>query len=293
MRLLHMPPFLRGLTAFLGSILLYGCSAAVVLNAIIPQSGYKEFKNIAYGKLPRQQLDIYVPDDVKPGAPVIVFFYGGSWKKGSKDDYRFVGQAFASKGYITVIPDYRLYPEVYFPEFMQDSAQAFVWAHENIKNYGADPHKLFVAGHSAGAYNAMMLTLNQEYLRAAGGKRGWIRGAFGLAGPYDFLPFTDPDIISIFSKETDRLTQPINFVGSHLPPILLMTGEADTEVYPKNSINLARALKEKGNMVTLHTYPEVEHIGIVLALADGFRAKAPVLEDIHQFISHVLEKDTQ
>lgn len=281
----------RLFSVLLGSLLLHGCSGATLLNAWVPHSGYLLHKNIAYGAHPREQLDIYVPDDLTPKAPVIVFFYGGSWKKGSKDDYRFVGQAFASKGYITVIADYRLYPEAYFPDFMEDAAKAVVWVHAHIENYGGDTHKLFLAGHSAGAYNAIMLTVNDSYLASAGGKQQWIKGAIGLAGPYDFLPFTDPDIISIFSKKPAKLTQPIHFVGPKLPPILLLTGDADTEVYPKNSINLAKKLGDYENEVKTHIYPDVAHIGIVLALADGFRSKAPALDDIDMFISNILIKE--
>ena len=274
-----------------GSILLGGCSSATLLNAWVPHSGYLLHKNIAYGTHPREQLDIYIPDGLTSKAPVIVFFYGGSWKKGSKDDYRFVGQAFASKGYITVIADYRLYPEVYFPDFMEDTAKAFVWVHEHIENYGGDARKLFLAGHSAGAYNAMMLAANDSYLTAAGGKREWIKGAIGIAGPYDFLPFTDPDIISIFSKKPEEQTQPINFVRPKLPPILLLTGDADKEVYPKNSINLAQKWRDNNNDATLHIYPNVAHVGIALSLADGFRSKAPTLNDIDIFVTNILKKE--
>ena len=292
MTLLHVNQYLLMLAALLGSVLLYGCSGTTLLNAWVPHSGYSLHKNIAYGKDLRAQLDIYVPDSLTKKAPVILFFYGGGWKKGSKDDYRFVGQAFASKGYVTVIADYRLYPEVYFPDFINDTAKAFVWVHQHIENYGGDAQKLFLAGHSAGAYNAMMLTLNDTYLTAAGGKRKWIKGSIGIAGPYDFLPFTDPDIINIFSKKPTALTQPINFVCTKLPPILLLTGDADTEVYPKNSINIAKKLRDYHNEVTTHIYNDVSHISIILALAEGFRSKAPTLEDIDIFIINILTKES-
>jgi acetyl esterase/lipase len=277
--------------ALFSSVLLCSCSGADILDTWIPQTGYQKFKDIAYGHHPRQKLDIYVPEGASLKTPVIVFFYGGSWKKGSKDEYRFVGQAFATKGYITVIADYRLYPEVYFPEFMQDSAAAFVWVHEHIKNYGGDAQKLFVAGHSAGAYNAVMLSLDDTYLSAAGGSREWIKGTIGLAGPYDFLPFTDKDVIAVFSKKPAELTQPIHFAHAGAPPMLLLTGNADTDVYPKNTINLAKKLREYSNDVTTHTYSGVAHIGIILALADGFRSKAPTLSDIDMFITTVLRKE--
>jgi len=263
---------------------LCGCAQVDLLNATIPTSGYKIVKNIPYGDGERRMLDIYIPDQPAPGHPVIVFYYGGSWQMGSKDDYLFTGQAFASKGYITVIADYRLYPEIYFPDFMDDVAAAFVWTHQHIADYGGNPGNLFVAGHSAGGYNALMLTVNQHYLNAAGGDDKWIRGAIGMAGPYDFLPLTDPKLIELFSKSDAAATQPITFARPGLPPILLLTGDKDEDVLPRNSFNLAARLHSMGDDVTQITYPGLAHIGIILAVADGFRSKGPVLDDIAAFI---------
>jgi acetyl esterase/lipase len=266
---------------------LAACAKVDLLNAWVPHSGYTLHRDIAYGSEPRQKLDIYVPDNAPTDAPVIVFFYGGSWQQGAKADYRFAGQALASKGYVTVIADYRLYPEVYFPTFMEDAAKAVQWTHEHIGEYGGDAKKLFLAGHSAGAYIAVMLTLNEQYLRAQGGKRSWIKGTIGMAGPYDFLPFTSPNIKALFSKQADFDTQPINFVGPHMPPMLLLTGDEDTDVYPKNTRHLAEKLRKAGNHVTEKIYPGVAHIGIILALAEGFRDKAPTLFDIDTFIKEI------
>lgn len=274
----------------MGMCWLCSCARVDLLNATIPTSGYTVVKDIAYKDGDRGRLDIYVPDQLAEGHPVVVFNYGGSWKEGSKDKYVFVGQAFASQGIITVIADYRLYPEVYFPTFMEDTAEAFVWAHQHISDYGGNPDHLFAVGHSAGAYNAVMLTLNRDYLKQAGGRENWIKGVIGIAGPYDFLPLTDPDLIKIFSKREISTTQPINFVHRHEPPMLLVTGDEDQDVLPRNSYNLAKQLETFGNKVTVKTYPGVAHIGIALALADGFRTRAPVLEDSVNFISSLTEQ---
>jgi acetyl esterase/lipase len=271
-------------------VALAGCSGPAILNSIIPHSGYSIQKDIAYGDDARQKLDIYIPDDVKKPAGVIVFFYGGSWQQGSKADYRFAGQAFASKGYVTVIADYRLYPQVYFPDFVEDGARAVTWVHRHIGQYGGDADNMILAGHSAGAYIAVMLTLNDSYLKAAGGDPLWIKGTAGIAGPYDFLPLTGPKIRAIFSKKPDADTQPITFARAGVPPMLLMAGDADTEVKPKNTYHLAARLKELGDPVTMRIYPDVAHIGIVLALADGFRHKAPVLDDIDRFAQGVMRR---
>jgi acetyl esterase/lipase len=273
---------LKTIILLLISALLSGC--VDLLNLTIPGDGYSVTHNVAYGPDPRQQLDIYVPDHKAEGAPVIVFFYGGRWEMGSKDDYLFAGQALASKGITTVIADYRLYPKVYFPTFVEDSAAAFVWVRNNIASYGGNPDNLFVMGHSSGAYNAIMLAANDNYLKKAGGKPSWIKGSIGISGPYDFLPFTDDDIKDMFSTAPNQDTQPISFIHKGMAPMFLATGAGDTTVKPKNSINFAKKSEGMGNKVDLHIYDDVEHIGIILSLARGFRSKAPLLDDIAGFV---------
>ncbi len=264
--------------------LLTGCSAVSLLNYSIPRDGYRIHKNIAYGADARQMLDIYVPDVVQP-APVIVFYYGGSWQKGSKDDYLFLGESFATMGYVVVIADYRLYPEVLFPDFLDDSAQAFGWVHNHIAQYGGDVNNLFLAGHSAGAYNAMMLTVNHEYFDRAGVKPAWVRGTIGIAGPYDFLPLTDPILIKLFATAVhEKDTQPITFATKKYPPIFLATGDRDEDVLPRNSIILTTRLKQLNSPVESHIYPKIDHIDIMLSLAYRFRGKNTLREDIKGFI---------
>jgi acetyl esterase/lipase len=265
-----------------------GCTT--LLNASIPRDGYRVVRDVAYGAHARQRVDFYIPENLSEPAPVIVFFYGGSWQSGTKDDYRFVGQAFAAKGFITAVVDYRLYPEIYFPAFMEDSAKAFVYIHNTIANYGGNADHIFVAGHSAGAFNAMMLAANGDYIAQAGGKPLWIRGVIGIAGPYDFLPMTDPDIIAIFSKLPAEKTQPINFVTAAMPPVFLATGTADDTVIPRNSERLAAKLETFGHKPVLKHYPEIGHIGIILSLAHRFREKSPLLEDIATFVKRDISK---
>jgi acetyl esterase/lipase len=271
-----------------GVLSLCGCSRVDLLNLTIPRDGYAVTRDIAYGDDVRQKLDIYVPDRPAPGNPVIVFFYGGSWQMGDKKDYLFVGQAFASRGYVTVIVDYRLYPQIYFPAFLEDCARAFVWTHRNIAAYQGNADHLFLSGHSAGAYNAVMLATNQRYIKDAGGNPAWIKGVAALAGPYDFLPFTDPKIIALFSTAPDAATQPITYVKAGLAPMLLLHGDKDDDVLLRNSINMAAQLRSFGDPVVLKIYPGLEHIGIVLSLAKGFRDKAPVLDDVDAFIKEQL-----
>jgi acetyl esterase/lipase len=265
---------------------LVACSGTKILNDfLITRDGYSIHRDIAYGDNARQKMDIYVPDNLTAKAPVIVFFYGGSWRYGSKDQYLFAGQAFASKGYVAVIADYRLYPEVYYPDFLKDSANAFAYVHAHIGEYGGDPDKLFLAGHSAGAYNAMMLTVDDQLLKDAGAKKSWIRGTIGIAGPYDFLPLTDPKLIDMFSTASDiKLTQPINYIHSKQPPIFMAHGKDDDLVGITNTQHVDAKLQALHSPVEVHYYDGVGHIGIALSLAQHFRDKDPLLDDIAHFV---------
>ncbi|MFN2473982.1 MAG: alpha/beta hydrolase, partial [Sphingomicrobium sp.] len=196
-----------------------GCSPAALLTSFDRLSSASEAKRVAvgeaYGSDPRQKLDIWAPRHVASRAklPVVVFFYGGGWAAGSRSDYGFAGAAYASRGFITVLPDYRLVPQVRFPAFVQDGAAAVRWVHDNIGRYGGDPKRISVAGHSAGAYIGAMLALDPHYLRDAGTDPKVIRAAALLAGPYDFYPFTESrgrDAFGAWPKPAQ--TQPINFV---------------------------------------------------------------------------------
>ena len=198
----------------------------------IPRAGYHVERDLAYGGDPRQKLDLYIPDHLAGKAPVILFFYGGSWQSGSKKDYLAFGQAFASKGIIVAVADYRLYPQVRYPAFVEDGARAFAFVHDHARQYGGDPRRIFVTGHSAGAYIAAMLAVDETYLRGAGADPGWIAGVIGIAGPYDFLPLTDKDLITIFGG-ADRIdTQPVHYIDGKRPPMFLAAGTDDTVVDP-------------------------------------------------------------
>ncbi|MBA2710971.1 MAG: alpha/beta hydrolase [Tatlockia sp.] len=261
-----------------------------LLNKITSGKGYSVHYNIAYGANPRQTLDIYVPEKLIKPFTTIVYFYGGSWQFGDKNMYRFLGQAFASKGFITVIVNYRLYPEVYFPTFIEDGAKAVHWVHRHIQKYGGDSSHVFLAGHSAGAHIAALLMSDEHYLKAEGGNLSWLKGMIGIAGPYDFLPFTDPKVKTLFSKKSEAKTQPINFVKGGLPSFLLVTGDEDKIVSPKNTYNFAYRLRSFKVPVTEIIYPNIGHIGIILSLATGFRYKTSLLEDITHFIESVNNK---
>ena len=260
---------------------LAACSPARILNATIARGGLTITHDVAYGPDPRQKLDIYRPEgDGK--LPVVMFFYGGSWKMGSKAMYPFVAATLARQGNVVVVPDYRLYPQVRYPVFLEDCARATAWAAAHFRQIGGAGRRLFLMGHSAGAYNAAMLALNPAYLAAAGLPRERVAGLIGLAGPYDFHPSTDPDVHQVFAPSPDAPTQPTTYADSQAPPALLLAGGADETVKPRNTRALADRL---GGRAMVRVYPGVGHIGLIIAIAPVFQGKAPVLADIEAFIA--------
>ncbi|HSA79637.1 MAG TPA: alpha/beta hydrolase [Geminicoccaceae bacterium] len=271
------------LAALLAALPTAGCGPKL-LDALVPDGGYRIEGDIAYGDLPRQRLDVYVPDELAGPAPIVVFFYGGAWESGSKGEFRFVGQALAARGLVTVIPDYRVYPEVRFPTFVADGAAAVAWVRRHIGRLGGEPRQIHLMGHSAGAHIAALLALDQRYLAAAGVEPGTLASFVGLAGPYDFLPLTSATLKRIFEADDMAETQPITFADGSSPRALLLHGENDGTVLPANSERLAAALAAAGNRVELELYPNLDHVALVAALAAPLRWLAPVLDDVTAFL---------
>ena len=275
------------IAAWLGAAAaLAGCSGVAFLNAVEPKGGVAITRDLAYAPGPRGGLDVYRPKTARGGAPVVVFIYGGGWDTGDRKAYTFVGAALASKGYVTIIPDYRLYPQVRWPAFLQDNAKAVAWARAHAREYGGDPDKLFLMGHSAGAYDAVMLGLDPRWLAAVGMEpRRDLRGVIGLAGPYDFLPLDSDELKTIFGPPDQRPdTQPINHVSGRAPPLFLATDTADTTVYPRNTLNLAAKVRAAGGQVEVREYKGLSHALLVGAIAAPLRFLAPVLADCSAFI---------
>ena len=264
-------------------LLASGCSPAAVLNDLAPERLVA--RDIRYAPGNRHRLDIYAPAEAAR-APVVLFLYGGNWDSGNRAMYRFVGGALASSGIVTVIPDYRLYPSVRYPDFLQDCAAALRWTRDNIARHGGAPDRLFVMGHSAGAYNAAMLALDPRFLAAVGmqPKRD-LSGGIGLAGPYDFLPLHDPELEAIFAPAGDLVTtQPITYADGDNPPMLLLAGQDDTTVRPGNTLRLADRIRGRGGFVEDRIYPGIDHIEIIGAIAAPLRFLAPTLRDCRAFI---------
>ncbi len=273
----------RGFVAGAGGLLLSGCSPAAVLNVLA--SNRLAAKGIPFGTDPRQRLDIYRPTGRGP-FPVMVFLYGGSWDSGNRSMYRFVGDAFAAHGILTVIPDYRLWPEVRYPVFLQDCALALAWTRANIAGYGGRASAPALIGHSAGAYNAAMLALDPSLLGAVGrSPRSDLSRVVGLAGPYDFLPLHSDELRSVFGPgPAGASTQPITYVDGRNPPMLLAAGTADGTVMPLNTIRLAARIRSRGGPVEERLYPGVDHLEIVGAIGRPLQSLAPTLSDCLAFL---------
>ena len=258
---------------------------SMVLGLMAP-GGTVQHKDIPYGDGPRRMLDVYTPKTVAPGTPVVVFVYGGSWDSGDKGFYRFAGATLASQGVVAVVPDYRIYPEVNWPGFVQDAALATAWARAHAADYGADPERLVLMGHSAGAYNAAELAYDRRWLAAVGMDPARdVRAFVGISGPYDFLPLKSERLKTIFGPLEGRPdTQPINHVDGRGPPGLFVTGGADTTVDPGNSTRMAARIVAAGGQAETRTYPGVGHAGTIKAFLPLWRRSAPVLADAMAFI---------
>jgi acetyl esterase/lipase len=260
-------------------------SPSAAINLLVPRKGYSVMRGLAYGLGPRQRLDVYVPSKPQDApAPVLLFFYGGGWQGGNRRRYRAFGQAFASAGLLTVVADYRLYPQVKYPGFVEDAAAALVFLHGQAARFGGDPGRIFIAGHSAGAYNAVMLASEPRFLADKGGSLDWIRGVIGIAGPYDALPMRDPVYVDIFHGSCNTDSMPLYHVDGRRPPMLLVTGSRDHTVGPGNTLRMAERLRAAGSEVKVIAYDGVGHVGIILSLVALFRRLAPLRQDMLDFI---------
>lgn len=277
----------RGVAALLAAGLLSGCQATLFagLNATARGQGVVATHDVSFDATHQLALDVYRPADAR-GAPVVVFFYGGSWKSGKRQWYRWAGEALARRGLVVIIPDYRKWPQVRMDGFMRDAARAVAWSREHAGEYGGDPTALFLMGHSAGAHIGALLATDDRWLQAVGMKPDQLRGFIGLAGPYDFLPLKDPDFVDMFgpTHAAQLNSQPVHFVNGDEPPMLLMQGTTDKIVWPRNARSLGATLEKAGESAQVTLYPNIGHFAILLAMSRPLRGKAPVLEDTLAFI---------
>lgn len=271
---------LKAQTFLSGVLLLVGCSPLQLANNLVRKELRVE-ADIAYGPYERQTLDVYTSPQTESGSGVVIFVHGGYWDSGDKADYRFIADSFAEKGFVTVIPNFRLVPAVTFPSYVEDVALAVKWVFENHRS-----DAVFLMGHSSGAHIAALIAFDERYMDAVGLTNEDLAGFIGLAGPYDFLPPTsDRTRAALGAEEGWQVTQPIEFVDSSDPPAFLATGLADETVNPDNSKRLADRILESGGVVELRTYRGLSHGALVAALARAGRVlERAVLHDVIEFM---------
>jgi acetyl esterase/lipase len=269
-----------------------GCSNVVFLLANAPTAfgSFERHRDLAYGEDPRQRLDVYAPRQAA-NRPVVIFWYGGSWTHGSKANYRFVGAALAERGFVTVIPDYRLYPAVAFPAFCEDGAHALAWVEAHAREFGGDPQRIVLMGHSAGAHMAAFIAYNHAFDEKAGAQTKSIVGLVGLSGPYALVPDTDVLRATFPAPYTAADWQPVRFVDGRSPPTLLLHGLADKEVRPKHAIALNDALVRNHIRVQMKLYPHGRHGDTVAPFALLARHRSTAYADSVAFIESVTRSD--
>lgn len=270
--------------------LLGGCSGTSLLNTLNNAGGYRTQQDIVYGEHKRERLDVYQPKE-NTGQCVVMFVYGGSWEEGSKGQYGFVGAALARRGYTVVIPDYRLYPQVTYPAFVEDIALAL--ASEPVQKL-TDSRKLVMMGHSAGAMLAGLVSYNPDYLQTVGLSREIIDGYIALAGPHDyFLPTNKKRWTRIFgenkTEQVKALT--VNHIHPDNPPTLILHGSDDETVTPKSAQSLAEKLTAAGVANTRKIYQGVNHVRLAAAMGRPLGFLAPTLDDVDSFLSNVCHEE--
>jgi acetyl esterase/lipase len=273
-------PFL----AVLAACLLAACSPRRAAEALLLGGHFQRTAGVPYGPEPRQRLDVYRPTEARAPGPVVVFLYGGRWSSGTREDYRLLGDALTRRGWVAVVPDYRLAPAVRFPAWVEDGARAVRWARDHAARFGGDTSRIFVVGHSAGAHTAALLALDERFLRAAGVPAGAVRGYVSLAGPVE-TTWTAPDVQALMGPPAGwPATYPATHVGGAEPPLLLLHGDDDRTVSVENSLRLEERIRARGGCARAVVYRGVGHVEIVVALAAPRLGIAPVLDDVAAFV---------
>jgi acetyl esterase/lipase len=288
-----------GAVGAVAALVLFGALAinpGLAVNSLSALGDYSINSNIPYEQETSRTLDVYRPSGTRTSLPVVIFFHGGSWSSGSKADYKFLGAALASRGILTVVPNYRLSPVSLFPAFLQDSALAVRWTIDNAARFGGDPHRLILMGHSAGAYIAAMLVFDQQWLSAVGldaqhDVAGWV----GLSGPYDLASVDARLPEQVFDTVHDKASiQPINFVDGKGPPAFLAAGSNDSVVSPRSTLKLANRILAAGGRAEATIYPRLGHSMLIATFSPIFEILAPVPFDVAKFVvdqTHLLREN--
>jgi len=271
------------------ALVLSACSPEAFLEPLnwsMSDAGIARTADLPFGDEQRQRLDIYAPAQAR-GAPVILFWHGGSWKSGDKDQYRFVGSSLAEQGFVAVVPNYRLAPADPFPTFVQDAALAVRWVSDHARDFGGDPAGIFLSGHSAGGHIALILAFDDRYLRMVGSSPDRLAGIVSIAGPTGLENLRGESLKGVFPASVpDRDFSPIALAprsAKSAPPVLLISGTDDDVVYASSAARLADAIRAGGGRATVKAYPQTGHLGLLLAFSDIFASDSIIAHDIAAF----------
>lgn len=265
-----------------GAFVLTACQPTRVLNTVVPSGSYNRLADVPYATDSRQQMDIYIPSQKPLRENIIVFVYGGAWDQGDKNEFEFVGQAFARLGYVTVIPNYRLYPDVEFPQFIDDIAKAIAALPEHLNEPCPSPDNLILMGHSAGAHSVAMLVADPRYFDEFVPFSPTVHALIGMSGPYD-LPLEHERVKDKFTTVEGDEANPVALAHENMPRTLLLHGGSDTIAAPEHTEKFAARLAELNVPVETRMYERARHVALVASLASPLRFWTPAYNDIQEF----------
>jgi acetyl esterase/lipase len=256
-------------------------AGAVEVVANIP---YKPEGNLTEYEKERCRLDLYLPTGAK-SFPSLVWFHGGGMTGGSKEDKstQQIARTFAQAGIAVAVPSYRLSPKATFPAYVEDAAAAFEWVHQQIGARGGDTARVFIGGHSAGAYLSSMLGMDRRYLQHLGAEPSSIAGLIPVSG----------QMMTHFTVRKERglpestviadEAAPIYFSRKETPPFLIIMGDHDWPARLEENQYFAAFQKTLGNdRVSVQVVPGRTHGSIVGEIG---KPGDPVTEAIVKFIT--------
>lgn len=259
------------------------CTPVSFLNGITPSKSYLLEKNVSYGSLGSQVMDIYQARAKKENSPIIVFIHGGSWDSGSKDIYKFFAEGFTSEGYDVAVPNYRLFPEIIFPDMLHDTAKAVAYLSNLFSN-----RKVVLIGHSAGGYNALMVSMNKHYLKEQGiSVCSLISGVVSISSPTGVYELKKEPLVTIFPDRFKYNDAPMAYVDNATPSLLVINGLADKVVDPQNAIILSEKVNKRGGQSVLKLYPDTNHTQAVQVMSRYFDDNISLKSDILNFIDEL------
>ncbi|SMX25588.1 alpha/beta hydrolase [Boseongicola aestuarii] len=260
--------------------LLLGAGSAIAEEAEISID-----QDIRYGVHERQIMDVYWPEAVTDKTPILIFLFGGGFSMGSKEQARLIGKSFAKSGIIVAAPNYRLYPNAVFPDFVDDAAKAVAHAWSNFRTSAGKPRPILLSGWSAGAYISALVAYDERYLVAQGTPASAINGFIGLAGPYWGGLCAGQPCPHIFIEGTETDWPAAKFVDSDDPPMLLVQGERDNYVDIGNLVALSDAGSEAGVDVFTKVVEKRYHKHVMWDMGEPGTEVRKVVDD---FIANLL-----